>query len=96
MVQFSPVESSWSHERLVEDVDPVGSSEHDNVSGTGVESVHLDQKLVERVLRLALSTEVAPAALPSHRVDFVNEQDARGVLPVQYSTYRKSRSTIVD
>ena len=44
-------------------------------------TVHLHKQLVERVLLLTLPAEVAPASLPSHRIYFIDEEDARGVLP---------------
>lgn len=50
-------------------------------TGDGALTVHLHKQLVERVLLLTLPAEVAPASLPSHRIYFIDEEDARGVLP---------------
>jgi len=46
-------------------------------------TVHLHQQLVQGVLLLALTAKVAPPPLPAHRVDLVDEEDARRVLPRQ-------------
>lgn len=50
-------------------------------TGDGALTVHLHKQLVERVLLLTLPAEVAPASLPSHCVYFIDEEDARGILP---------------
>ena len=50
-------------------------------TGDGALTVHLHKQLVKRVLLLTLPAEVAPASLPSHRVYFIDEEDARGILP---------------
>ena len=74
------VEASRAHERLVEDVGPVGRSEHDDAA-VGAEAVHLRQELVERVLTLVVGGEAyVLAAGTSDGVDLVDEDDARCLL----------------
>ena len=73
------VESSRSQKRRVEDVRPVGGSDHDHV-GVGVESVHLDQELVQRLLALVVATAQPGASLAADGVDLVHEDDAGRVL----------------
>ena len=46
----------------------------------GVEAVHLDQQLVQRLLALVVAAAQAGAALAADRVDLVDEDDARRVL----------------
>jgi hypothetical protein len=48
--------------------------------GVGFESVHLDEQLVQRLLALVVATAEASAALPTDRVDLVDEDDARRIL----------------
>ena len=46
----------------------------------GLEPVHLDEELVEGLLALVVTTTEAGATLAAHRVDLVDEHDARGIL----------------
>src|SRR4029079_3015916 len=62
----------------VEDVRPVGGGDDDHV-GVGVEAVHLDEDLVQRLLALVVASAEAGAALAADRVDLVHEHDARRV-----------------
>src|SRR6478735_85176 len=69
---------SAPEERRVEDVGPVGRGDDDDV-GVGVEAVHLDEDLVERLLALVVTATEARAALATDGVDLVDEDDARRV-----------------
>src|SRR3990170_3245502 len=66
-------------QRGVEDVGAVGRR-HKNDAFVGLESVHLDQKRVERLLAFVVAAAQAGAALAADRVDLVDEDDAGGVL----------------
>mmetsp|Transcript_37659 Transcript_37659/g.96234 ORF Transcript_37659/g.96234 Transcript_37659/m.96234 type:complete len:453 (-) Transcript_37659:119-1477(-) len=72
------VEAAGAEEGGVEDVDAVGAR-HDDDASEGVEAVHLDQELVERVLPLVVAAHAPLAPRPPHRVDLVDEDDAGGV-----------------
>ena len=74
-----PVEAARSQERGVENVGPVGGGEHD-YAALGVEAVHLDEELVERLLPLIVTAAQAGAALPAYGIDLVHKDDARRVL----------------
>mmetsp|Transcript_2441 Transcript_2441/g.8243 ORF Transcript_2441/g.8243 Transcript_2441/m.8243 type:complete len:673 (+) Transcript_2441:1388-3406(+) len=74
-----PVEPSRPEQGRVKDVGPVGGR-HDDDSGVALKPVHLGQQLVERLLPLVVASANASSPGPSHRVDLVNEDDARGVL----------------
>ena len=74
-----PVEPARAQQRRVQDVGPVGGRDQDDAAA-GVEAVHLDQQLVERLLALVVAAAEAGAALAADRVDLVDEDDARGVL----------------
>jgi hypothetical protein len=50
------------------------------IAHAGFEAVHLDQQLVERLLALVVAAAQPRAALTAHRVDFVDEDDARRML----------------
>ena len=68
------VEAARPQQRLVEHIGPVGRGDHDH-AGRGVEAVHLGQQLVERLLPLVVAAAEPGAALPSDRVDLVDEDD---------------------
>ena len=78
--QHLPVEAPRTQERGVEYLGPVGRR-HDDDALPGVETVHLDQELVERLLALVVpAREVAHAARLSEGVQLVHEDDAGGLL----------------
>ena len=56
-------------ESLVQDVWPVGASQYNNACG-GLETVHLHQQLIERVLPLIIPT--SKAASPSSPPNSIN------------------------
>ena len=72
------VEAAGAQQRRVEDVGAVGRGDDDHV-GVGVEAIHLDQDLVQRLLALVVAAADARAALPPDRVDLIDEHDAGGV-----------------
>jgi hypothetical protein len=73
------VEAARAQQRRVEHVGPVGGGDHDDALA-GLEAVHLDQQLVQRLLALVVAAAQAGAALAADRVDLVDEQDAGRVL----------------
>ena len=74
----APVETTGAHERRIENVRAVRRRDDDDVR-VGVEAVHLDQNLVERLLALVVRAAQARAAMATDRVDFVHEDDARRI-----------------
>src|SRR5918997_2930002 len=74
-----PVEATWSQQRRVQDVRAVGRGDEDDAAA-GVEPVHFDQQLVEGLLPFVMPAAESGTALAAHRVDLVDEDDARGVL----------------
>ena len=73
-----PVEPAGPQQRRVQDVGPVGGRDQDDAA-LGVEPVHLDQQLVQRLLALVVTAAHAGAAVPADRVDLVDEDDRRRV-----------------
>ena len=73
------VEATRSQKRGIEDVGPVRSRDEDDVV-LHLEAVHLDEKLVQRLLALVVATPEARAAVTPDGVDLVHEDDARGRL----------------
>mmetsp|Transcript_9700 Transcript_9700/g.16641 ORF Transcript_9700/g.16641 Transcript_9700/m.16641 type:complete len:257 (+) Transcript_9700:907-1677(+) len=69
------IEATGAEERLVEHVGPVGRREHDHAR-VALETVHLRQKLVDRLLTLVVSAAHTGATLATDGVDFVDEHDA--------------------
>ena len=70
------VEAPGPQQRRVEHVRPVRRRDDDHVR-RGVEPVHLDQDLVERLLPLVVAAAQSGSALTADRVDLVDEDDAR-------------------
>ena len=73
------VKTARAQQRRVEDVGAVGRRDQDDV-GALVEAVHLDEELVERLLALVVAAADAAAAVATHGVDLVDEDDGRRVL----------------
>ena len=73
------VEAAGAQQRGVEDVGAVRRRDEDDVR-LGVEAVHLDEQLVQRLLALVVPAAEAGAAVAADRVDLVDEDDGRRVL----------------
>ena len=73
------VEAARTQQRRVEHVGTVGRGDEDDAF-IGLEAVHLDQQLVQRLLALVIAAAEAGAAMAADRVDFVDEDDAGRVL----------------
>ena len=73
------VEAPGTEERRVEHVGPVRGRDQDDAL-VGLEAVHLDEELVERLLALVVAAAESRAAVASDRVDLVDEDDAGRVL----------------
>ena len=70
------VEASGAQKRRVEHIRPVGRG-HDDDLLVGLEAVHLDEYLVERLFALVVAAADARAAHAPDRVYFVHENDGR-------------------
>ena len=73
------VEAARAQQRRVEDVGPVGRRHDDDALGD-VETVHLRQHLVQRLLTLVVPAAEAGAALAPDGVDLVDEDDGGRLL----------------
>ena len=74
-----PVEPPRSQESGIKDVGPVaGRNENDAI--IRLESVHLDQQLVQCLLTLVVTSAKTGATMPSHSIDLVDENDAGSIL----------------
>jgi hypothetical protein len=74
-----PVESTRSKKGRVEHIGSVGRGDDDDIRAA-VESIHLDQDLVERLLALIVTSAQTCAALPANGIDLIDEDDAWGAL----------------
>jgi hypothetical protein len=74
-----PIEPSWTEQRGIQYVRPVGCGD-ENDSLVGLESIHLDQQLVQRLFPLVIAATEAGSAVTPDGVDFVDKNDARGLL----------------
>jgi hypothetical protein len=73
------VEAARTQQGRVQHVGTVGGGDQDDAF-VGLEAVHLDQQLVEGLLALVVAAAQAGAAMATDGVDFVDEDDAGGVL----------------
>ena len=73
------VEAARAQQRGVEHVGAVGRRDDDDAL-VGLEAVHLDEELVQRLLALVVRVAEAVAAMAADRVDLVDEDDAGRVL----------------
>src|SRR5690606_21892987 len=73
------VEAAGPQQRGIEHVRAVGGGDDDDTL-VALEAVHLDQQLVEGLLALIVPTAEPGTAMPTHRIDLVDEDDARGML----------------
>ncbi|MBP1601945.1 MAG: hypothetical protein H6Q06_2096 [Acidobacteria bacterium] len=74
-----PVETPRPQECGIQDVGPVARGD-ENDTVVGLESVHFDEQLVQRLLALVMTAPQPCAAVPPHGIDLVDEDDAGGVL----------------
>ncbi|MGY3407131.1 hypothetical protein ACVWZV_003244 [Bradyrhizobium sp. GM5.1] len=73
------VEAAGTQQRGIEHVGTVGRGDQDHAL-VGLEAVHLDQQLVQRLLALVIAAAEAGATVTTDGVDFVDEDDAGRVL----------------
>ena len=73
------IEAAGAEKSGVENVGAVGRGDEDDTV-VGLEAVHLDEELVEGLLALVVSAAEACATVTTDCVDFVDEDDAGGVL----------------
>ena len=73
------VEATRTQQRRIQHVRTVGRSNHDHAFAA-LKAIHLDQQLVEGLLALVMTAAQTGTAMTAHRIDFVDEDDARGML----------------
>ncbi len=69
------VEAARAQQRRVEHIGTVGGGDDDDAF-IGLEAIHLDQQLVQRLLALVVAAAHAGAARTTHGIDLVDEDDA--------------------
>ena len=71
------VEATGAHERLVQDIGPVGGGQYDDTA-VGAEAVHFRKQLVQRVFTFVVGGEAAVlGAGAAYGINLVDEHDAR-------------------
>ena len=73
------VEAAGPQQRRIEHVGTVGRGDQDHAL-IGLEAVHLDQQLVQRLLAFVIAAAEARTAMAADGVDFIDEDDARRIL----------------
>ena len=69
------IESAGAEQRRIKDIGPVGSRDNDDTF-LGIESVHLHEERIECLLALIMTAANPVAAVPTDRVNFVDENNA--------------------
>ena len=72
------IEPTRPQQGPVEHVGPIRRGQEDDPR-VGLEAVHLDQQLIERLLALVVDSANVDAALPADGVELIDEDDARGL-----------------
>ena len=73
------VKAARTEERRIENVGAVGGGDEDDAV-IGFEAVHFDEKLVQGLLALVVSAAEASTTVTAYSVNFIDKDDARGVL----------------
>ncbi len=73
------VETARTQQRRIEYVRTVGRGDDDDAF-VALEAIHLDQRLVQRLLAFVMTAAETGATMATDRVDFIDEDDARRVL----------------
>ena len=76
---YLTVESTRTQQSGVKHVRAVGGGDDDEV-GVVVETIHLDEQLVQRLLALVVATAHTGATLATHGIDLIDEDDGGSVL----------------
>ena len=74
-----PVKTTWAQQRRVKNVRAVGCRNDDDAL-IGLETIHFNQELVQRLLALIVTTAVADTTRASHSINLVDKHDTRRVL----------------
>ena len=88
------IESARAQQRGIEHVGPVRRRDEDH-AGADVETVELDEQLVQRLLAFVVAAADARAALPADRVDLVDEDDRapRGLRVLEQVAHARGADT---
>jgi hypothetical protein len=89
------VEAAGAEQRGIEYVGPVGRRDHDDAF-VGLEAVHLDEELIQRLLALVVAAAETRAAMAADGVDLVDEDDAGGVLLALHEEVADARRADAD
>ena len=73
-----PVKPAGPQQGRVEHIGPVGGRNNDNTF-LSIKAIHLHEQGVERLLTFIMSAADAAETAAADRVDFINEDDARGI-----------------
>ena len=73
------IETARAQQRRIQHVRTVGGGDDDHALAS-LETVHFDQQLVQRLLALVMTAAETGATMATDGVDFIDEDDARGLL----------------
>src|SRR3989344_1236478 len=73
----APVEAAGAEERRIENIGPVRRRKHNDLR-IAVETVHLDEDLVQGLFALVVPAAQPSAPLAAHRVYLIDEENGRG------------------
>src|SRR5208282_3811921 len=85
------IEPARAQQGRIENIGAIGRRDQDYAL-VGLESVHLDEQLVEGLLAFIVSAAEAGAAMASHRIDFIYEDNTGRVLLALHEKIAHPRS----
>src|SRR5690606_7133015 len=71
------IKTAWTQQRRIKNIRAVGGGDDDDV-GLILETIHLNENLIQRLFTFIVTTAQTSAALTTHGIDFVDEDDGRG------------------
>ncbi len=86
------IEAPGAQQRGIEDIGAVGRGDEDDAL-VGLEAIHLDQQLVQRLFAFVVPAAEACATMTSDRINLIDEDDAGRVLLALDEQIADARST---
>ena len=76
---YLAVKAAGTHKRRIQHIRTVGGRDENNAF-VRLKSIHLDEELIERLFALVVAAAEARATMAANSINFVNEDDAGGIL----------------
>ena len=89
------IKAAWPEKSRIKNIRTIcGGNKNDAI--VRFKAIHLNQKLVERLLTLIVAAAKASAAMPTNSIDLVDKDDARGILLALFEEVTHTRCANAD